>query len=65
MGLRWYLLIEEYGIKIKYIKGKKNTVTNILSRLNFTPTKSNHSAINKYVFGMQNSNIEMFPLSMY
>ena len=52
IGLRYHLLIEEYSIKIKYIKDEKNIVTNALSCLNYTLTKSNNSAITEYVFGI-------------
>jgi len=37
--LRWRLLLEEYNIKMKYIKGITNTVSDALSRLDFTPLK--------------------------
>ena len=37
------LLIEEFGITIKYIKGINNTVADALSRLEFTPKKSDTS----------------------
>ena len=40
LGLRWRLLVEEYGIKIKYIKGENDKVADALSRLEFTPYKS-------------------------
>ncbi len=30
--LRWRLLLEEYGVDIRYIKGEKNTVADVLSR---------------------------------
>ena len=32
--MRWQLLIEEFGPTIEYIKGPKNIVANVLSRLN-------------------------------
>jgi len=35
-------------MKIKYIKGEKNMVTNTLSYLNYTPTKSNNSSLVLY-----------------
>jgi len=64
MGLRWRLLIEEYGIKIIYIKGEKNNAADALSRLNFTPSKSDAFATTEYVFSLQGDDTEMFPLSM-
>ena len=35
LSLYWHLLILEYSITLKYIKGKKNTVTAALSCFNF------------------------------
>jgi len=64
MGLRWRLLIEEFGIKIKYIKGETNTVADALSRLDYTPTKSDNSATVEYVFAMTHSDTDLFPLDM-
>ena len=32
-GMRWKLLLEEYGPEIEYIKGPKNVVADALSRL--------------------------------
>ena len=34
---RWRLIIEEYGPKIIYIKGKDNTVAGAISQLDFSP----------------------------
>ena len=34
---RWRLIIEKYGPKIIYIKGKDNTVADAISRLDFSP----------------------------
>ena len=39
--MRWWLLIEEFGPTIKYIKGPKNTVANVLSRLDLVSSPSN------------------------
>ena len=39
--MRWQLLIEEFGPTIKYIKGPKNIVANVLSRLNLVSSPSN------------------------
>ena len=39
--MRWWLLIEEFGPTIKYIKGPKNIVANVLSRLNLISLPSN------------------------
>ena len=36
-GYRWRLIIEEYGPKIIYIKGKMNTMADAISRLDFLP----------------------------
>ena len=39
-------------MKIKYIKGEKNIVTNTLSYVNYIPTKSNNSSLIKYMFSL-------------
>ena len=39
--MRWRLLIEEFGPTIEYIKGPKNIVANVLSRLNLVSSPSN------------------------
>jgi len=36
--MRWRLIIEEFGPTIEYIKGPKNVVADILSRLEMTPS---------------------------
>ena len=36
--MRQRLLLEEYGVKIKHIEGKKNVVADALSRLNYEKT---------------------------
>ena len=64
MGLRWRLLIEEYGIVIKYIKGVTNTVADALSRLDFTATKSDNASTVEYVFAMTDADVDLFPLDM-
>ena len=38
--MRWWLLIEEFGPTIKYIKGPKNIVAEALSRLNLVSLPS-------------------------
>ena len=38
--MRWRLLIEEFGPTIEYIKGPKNIVANVLSRLNLVSLPS-------------------------
>jgi hypothetical protein len=35
---RWWLLLEEYGPKIVYIKGIHNTVADAISRLEYDPS---------------------------
>ena len=65
MGLRWRLLIEEFGIVIKYIKGVHNHVADALSRLDYTPTKSDIDETVNMLFGlMAVDDTEMFPLSI-
>ena len=39
--MRWQLLIEGFGPTIKYIKGPKNIVADVLSRLNLVSLPSN------------------------
>ena len=39
--MRWWLLIEEFGPTIEYIKGPKNIVADALSRLNLVSSPSN------------------------
>ena len=38
--MRWRLLIEEFGPTIEYIKGPKNILANVLSRLNLVSLPS-------------------------
>ena len=38
--MRWWLLIEEFGPTIEYVKGPKNIVANALSRLNLVSSPS-------------------------
>ena len=64
MGLRWQLLIEEFGITIKHIKGEKNTVADALSCLDYTPTKSDISDTVECVFAMTQSDTALFLLDM-
>jgi hypothetical protein len=37
---RWRLLLEEYGPKIRYIRGIDNTVADALSRLEYDPSRN-------------------------
>ena len=39
--MRWQLLIEEFGPTIEYIKGPKNIVADVLSRLDLVSLPSN------------------------
>ena len=39
--MRWQLLIKEFGPTIEYIKGPKNIVADVLSRLNLVSSPSN------------------------
>ena len=38
--MRWQLLIEEFGPTIEYIKGPKNIIANVLSRLDLVSLPS-------------------------
>ena len=47
--MRWRLLIEEFGPTIKHIKGPKNIITDVLSRLNLVSLPSNvHGMVDCY-----------------
>ena len=39
--MRWHLLIEEYSLKLTYIKGEKNIVADALSKLEIDSSVSN------------------------
>ena len=43
--MRWRLVIEEFGPKLEYIKGKKNDAADALSRLEYDQTKNNSEEI--------------------
>ena len=38
--MRWHLLIEEYSLKLTYIKGEKNIVADALSKLEIDSSDS-------------------------
>ena len=62
--LRCCLLIEEYRIVIKDIKGITSTIANALSCFNFAAAKSNNASTIKYVFSMIDADAYLFPLGM-
>lgn len=41
--LRWRLLLEEYNVTLKYIKGENNTVADAISRLDYCPRQNPHA----------------------
>ncbi len=41
--MRWYLLLQEYNVDIRYVKGVDNTVADALSRLDYTPKLNPHA----------------------
>ena len=43
--MRWWLLIKEFGPTIEYIKGPKNILADVLSRLNLVSLPSNDQDI--------------------
>ena len=63
--LRQRLLIEEFGITIKYIKDINNTVADTLSQLEFTPKKSDTLETINFLFSLITAeDTDLFPLSM-
>lgn len=55
--MRWRLVIEEFALKIQYIKGQENVVVDMLSRLE---TSENQVEILEVVEEIEN----VFPLNM-
>jgi hypothetical protein len=41
--MRWYLLLNEYGVDLRYIKGVENTVADAISRLDYCPKTNPHA----------------------
>ena len=47
--MRWRLILEEFGPKLKYIKGANNIVADALSRLNIQKYADNNKPTNSYL----------------
>ena len=43
--MRWKLLLNEYDLKIQYIRGVDNTVADAISRLDYCPKKNPHPRV--------------------
>ena len=62
---RWQLLMEEFGSEIKYIKGKANSVTDAISRLNYSGESLTSDAILSLeeFFSLDKNDMELFSMS--
>ena len=65
-GLHWRLLVEEFGVAIKHIKGVNNSVADALSRLDFAPSlnKNNSGTVELIFANLLPEDSELFLLSM-
>ncbi len=59
---RCWLLLEEYGPEIVYIKGIHNTVADAISQLDYTPVKHNEPL--NVVFVNHSEEDEIYPLTV-
>jgi hypothetical protein len=62
--LRWLLLLEEYGVKIEYLSGKrqKNVVADALSRLDINSLKIQDKEVLTLLSASENNNISNIKL---
>ena len=62
--MRWWLLIEEFGPTIKYIKGPKNIIANALSRLDLVSLPSNpQDTVDCYGLNKDDLPSDAFPIT--
>ena len=62
--MTWWLLIEEFGPTIEYIKGPKNIVANALSRFNLVSSSSNvHDMADFYGLDKDDLPSDAFPIT--
>ena len=62
--MRWWLLIEEFGPTIEYIKGPKKNIANALSRLNLVSSPSNvQYLVNCYGLNKDDLPSDAFPIT--
>jgi hypothetical protein len=54
---RWRILLEEYALKIIYIKGIHNTVTDAISRLDYDPKANSTNKYNHATHGMSTKEV--------
>ncbi len=59
---QWWLLLEEYGPEIVYIKGIHNTMAVAISQLDYTPVEHNEPL--NVVFANRSKEDEIYPLTV-
>jgi hypothetical protein len=62
--LRWLLLFEEYGVTPEYLPGKKNVVTDALSRLDIDSLKIQEEELSTLLSGSENNSISNIKLTI-
>jgi hypothetical protein len=63
--LRWFLLLEEYAVTFEYLAGKKNVVTNALSRLDIDSLKIQEEEALTNLSGSENNSISNIKFPMH
>jgi hypothetical protein len=59
----WLLILEEYGVTFEYLPGKKNVVTDALSRLDIDSLKIQEEEVLKLLSGSENNSISNIKLT--
>jgi hypothetical protein len=62
--VRWLLLLEEYGVTFEYLPGKKNVVTDALSRLDIDSLKIQEEEVLTLLSGSENNSISNIKLTI-